>query len=188
MKIAGIDYSMTSPSICIHDGLKWSHKNCKFFYLTKKEKNLVFKKNIVGTMYPEYSSDPDRYDNLSQWSLNILRKHKVEKVFIESYSFNSVGRVFQIAENTGSLKYRLWKEGLHYDVYPPTMIKKFATGKGNSNKEAMWNSFKEETNINLFSLLEQEECKHWNPVSDIVDAYYIAKLGLSNIQLTKSNT
>jgi len=72
---------------------------------------------------------------LSRWAREIIHEHSVTKVFMEGYAFGATGRVFQIAENTGSLKYQLWKEGLGYDVYPPSMIKKFATGKGNANKE-----------------------------------------------------
>lgn len=181
MIVAGIDYSMTSPSICIHEGEVWNVDNCKFFYMVKKDKHQIVTDQIIGSIYPEYTCDPERYDNLSQWSLEILKKYNVEKVFIESYSFGSVGRVFQIAENTGSLKYRLWKEKLIYDVYPPTMIKKFGSGKGNANKEKMWEAFKEETSLNLFHLLGLEEAKNWNPVSDMVDAYFITKLGHHNL-------
>jgi Holliday junction resolvasome RuvABC endonuclease subunit len=180
--IAGIDYSMTSPSICVHIGTEWSFNNCKFFYMMKKDKHIVITEQLKGTLYPEWSCDPERYDNLSQWSIGILKEYSVEKAYIESYSFGSVGRVFQIAENTGALKYQLWKKDIPYDVYPPTMIKKFGTGKGNANKEKMWESFKEETGYNIFNIIAIEEGKNWNPVSDIVDAYYIAKLGFHNQQ------
>jgi len=178
--ICGIDYSMTSPAICVHAGDAWNFKNCKFFYLIKKDKHLVVTDQLKGSLYPEWQVDPERYDNLSRWSLDILKEHFVEKAFIESYSFGSVGRVFQIAENTGALKYQLWKQCLPYDVYPPTMIKKFGCGKGNANKERMWEAFKEETGYNIFNILGIEEGKNWNPVSDIVDSYYIAKLGFTN--------
>lgn len=176
---AGIDYSMTSPSICIHSGDKWSFDNCTFYYLMKKDKHIVNTKNLKGSLYPEYTSDPERYDNLSRWSLGIIQKHKASKIHLEGYAFGAVGRVFQIAENTGALKYQIWKGGLSYDVIPPTVIKKFATGKGNANKEKMWEHFKKETDFNLFNILGQEEGKHWNPVSDLVDAFYICKYGFS---------
>lgn len=178
--VAGIDYSMTSPALCIHDGDTWDFRNCKFFYMVKKDKHLVVTDQLKGSIYPDYSCDPERYDNLSRWALSIIKEYSVEKVFIESYSFGSVGRIFQIAENTGALKYQLWKQGLEYDVYPPTVIKKFGCGKGNADKAKMWEAFKEETQYNIFNILGQEEAKNWNPVSDIVDAYFIAKLGFSN--------
>jgi len=178
--IAGVDYSMTSPSICIHKGTVWDFKNCTFFYLAKKDKHIVVTDQLKGSLYPEWKVDPERYDNLSRWAHGIIHDYSVDKVFIEGYAFGATGRVFQIAENTGALKYQLWKEGLSYGVYPPSMIKKFATEKGNANKEKMWEAFKEETQYNLFNILGQEEGKHWNPISDIVDAYYITKLGFTN--------
>ena len=56
---------------------------------------------------------------------------------IEDYSFGSKGRVFNLAENCGLLKYMLFKKGYRFFTVPPTVVKKFATGKGNANKEAM---------------------------------------------------
>lgn len=178
MIIAGIDYSLTSPAICVHYGEdEWRFSSCEFFYFSYKEKNCVRKHPFHGTMYPEFTSDAQRYDNLSKWSLGIIEQKAVEKCFIEGYSFNSVGRVFQIAENTGLLKYNLWKSGTAFDVFPPTMIKKHATGKGNSPKNLMYEAFVNETGVDIRSKLDIMNPNAWNPISDIVDAYYISKLG-----------
>jgi Holliday junction resolvasome RuvABC endonuclease subunit len=182
MVIAGIDYSMNSPAMCIHAGNTWSIDNCKFYYIAKKEKNIIENSQLNGSLYPEWETQIERFVNLSDWSIEILANNNVQSVFIEGYSYgSSSSRLFQIAENTSLLKYQLWKKDLPYDVYPPTMIKKLGTGKGNANKEKMWESFKEETNLNLFHLLGLEEGKSWNPVSDMVDAYYITKLGFTNL-------
>ena len=32
MVVAGVDYSLTSPAICIHSGEDWNYSNCKFYY------------------------------------------------------------------------------------------------------------------------------------------------------------
>ena len=45
------------------------------------------------------------------------------------------GRVFHIAENTGVLKYKLWKAGKPLEVIPPTTIKQFATGEATHQKK-----------------------------------------------------
>ena len=103
MVIAGIDYSLTSPAICIHDGKEWSYNNCKFYYLVKNEKHVRQTDQYKGFLYPEYRIDIERFYNLSHWSLEIIRKHKVDRVYIEGYAFGAVGRVFQIAENCGLL-------------------------------------------------------------------------------------
>jgi hypothetical protein len=177
MIIAGIDYSLTSPSICVHEGNQWNPTNCKFYYLSPKKKWLVYSDQFFGTEYEKYDSDTHRYDNLSRWSSLIITDNKVKKCFIEGYSFNSVGRVFQIAENTGLLKYKLWKDGVPYQTFAPTEIKKYATGKGNSNKERLYECFIDETGIDIRKTLDILNPKIWNPVSDIVDAYYLTKLG-----------
>lgn len=182
MIVAGIDYSLTSPSICVIDADIWQFDKCEFYYIVKKEKNVVTDgRQFFGTVYPEYLCDAHRYDNLTNWSLDILMDSHVEKVFMEGYAFNAVGRIFQIAENTGMLKHSMWKNKIPYDVFPPSLIKKFATTKGNANKEAMYESFLEETGIDIRKKLDIRSEKQWNPLSDIVDAYYIAKCGFMSI-------
>lgn len=179
MITAGIDYSMTSPAICVHDGKEWCYKNCKFYYLVKKEK-LVFKNEMfIGDLYPEYTIDTERFDNLAQWSKSIINDHNVEDCYIEGYAFGATGRVFNIAENGGILKHALWMNGTQFDVIAPTIIKKFATGKGNANKEKLYEAFLSETGIDIRKILDINN-KSWNPISDIVDAYYIAKYGFMN--------
>lgn len=177
MNIAGIDYSLTSPSICVHKGTEWSFENCTFHYLSHKKTCIAVIGSFLGELYEKYDSDSHRYDNLSQWSNRIIAKNEVTHCYIEGYAFNAVGRVFQIAENTGLLKYNLWKSGTPFQVFPPSEIKKFATLKGNSNKERMHQAFVEETGIDIRKTLDITNEKVWNPVSDIVDAYYITKLG-----------
>ena len=178
MTIAGIDYSMTSPAICFYteaDG-NMNFANCECYYLTKSKKYEVSLKNITGT-YFEFDDDLNkRYDTISSYFLDRIYERDVLKVFIEDYSMGSTGRVFNIAENTGILKYRFWNLGITYATVPPTVIKKFATGKGNANKERMQEVFESDNSIRLKKELKQTE-KQWNPSSDIIDAYYICKYG-----------
>ena len=85
-------------------------------------------------------------------------------------------------------KHKLYEKGIPHEVFPPTMIKKFGSGKGNANKEKMIEAFEEETSIDI-----REKCgiinKSWNPITDIVDAYYICKYGFykRNGKLDDSN-
>jgi Holliday junction resolvasome RuvABC endonuclease subunit len=179
MVVAGIDYSLTSPAICVHEGNVWNYDRCSFYYLVQKEKNMSAFSPFYPTMYPSYKNDVERFDNLASWTLGILKSHKVERCFIEGYAFGAVGRVFQIAENAGLLKYKLWKGEISFDVYPPTVIKKFATTKGNSNKEKMYDAFVAENSVDIRDKIGILNKNQWNPVSDIIDSYYITKLGFS---------
>jgi len=179
MSILGIDLSLTSPSLCIYDNIlgQFGIDTTRFYYLTDVKKSITDSKHFYGTQYPFFTSDEHRYHVISTWVLDKIYRHNVKQIFIEGYAFNAVGRVFQIAENTGILKYKLWDTlGINAITVPPTVIKKFATGKGNANKEAMQNSFITETGINIKQLLKLTD-KQWNPSSDIIDSYYVCKYG-----------
>jgi Holliday junction resolvasome RuvABC endonuclease subunit len=110
--------------------------------------------------------------------LDILISNDITEVAIEDYSYGSQGKVFHIAENTGLMKWKVWQAEINYKLLPPTVIKKFATGKGNANKEKMYESFLQETSRNLQEELVIKSTKIGNPVSDIVDSYYICKMAL----------
>ena len=180
--IVGIDYSLNSPAICIAD-TNFDFKKCSFHFLTSKKKYVgKITNNIIGYEHKLWTSPIERFANISQWAIDIIHNYKKDtaQVFIEGYSFGSKGQaVFQIAENCGILKYRLLLSPfILYETIVPSVIKKYASGKGNADKQLMYDSFKKETNINLMNLFEQEKLN--NPVTDIVDSYYIAKVGYEN--------
>ena len=110
--IVGIDYSLTSPCVCINDG-----KNIMFYYLTKKKKHLgKIADNIIGEEHLEYNTPIERFSNISNWAINKFNilGHNL-KVFIEGYSYGSKGQaLFQIAENCGILKYKLQERNIPY--------------------------------------------------------------------------
>jgi Holliday junction resolvasome RuvABC endonuclease subunit len=102
-----------------------------------------------------------------------FEKEKVT-ILIEDYSFGSKGRVFNLAENCGILKYMLYKAGYRFFTVPPTVVKKYATGKGNATKEKMYDAFVVETGIDLHNIISRTT-KLGSPTTDIVDAWYIAR-------------
>ena len=182
--VAGIDYSLTSPAICIAEvrDNKIKFEDCRFHYI-KQKKN----QNSVGVFngydYPKYSDEMERYENLAEWAIERIRWYngRVKCVYLEDYAFAATGRVFNIAENTGILKHRLKKNNFKFKTIPPTVIKKHASGKGNANKELMYETFLKETKIDLQSQLTPKSTKIINPVSDIIDSYYIAKCGIEEV-------
>jgi Holliday junction resolvasome RuvABC endonuclease subunit len=177
MKLASLDYSMTSPAICVFEGETWNFSHCKFYFFIKS-KFAIKTDQLISSDYPEYETQQERFAKLAQWSLDILQENDVKHVFIEGYSMGSKSSsLFQIGENTGTLKHYLWKSDISFDLFAPTSVKKYATGKGNAPKDRMWEAFLEETDCNIFHILGLEQGKSWNPVSDIVDAYYICKMG-----------
>jgi hypothetical protein len=184
MNIIGIDYSLSCPCMCVME--KPDIKNVRFYYLTTVKKDTgVFGGKITGELHKEYFSEQERYDNIADFFLNNIPTTSPPHVFIEDYSFGSKGKVFHIAENCGVLKHKLWEVGYKHEVVPPTVIKKFATGKGNADKEAMYAAFLKETNVDLARILFSTK-KLGSPVTDIVDSYYIAKYGyMTHMELQK---
>lgn len=174
MRIVGIDYSLSSPCVCICNAETFSFANCRFYFLTDTKKYNIDIDNIQGDIHSHYFINEERYYNITSWVMDKLQEDDV--VYMEGYSMGSTGRVFNIAENTGILKHYMWKRKYTYNVVPPTVVKKFATGKGNANKELLQTVFEESTGYGLKKKLNMTE-KQWNPSSDIIDSYFICKYG-----------
>ena len=190
-KIAGIDYSLTSPAICVYkeedDGF-FDFDRCMLYYLSnnKRQQQLAARcgvSNIIAEPYPEWKCEEERHEKLASWAYS--RIQSCDEVFIEGYAFATSAQagVRSIAENTGLLKNKMWKNKISFMSYPPTVIKKFATGKGNANKEVMYEAFVDEllTPTDLKERLTPKATKIRNPISDIVDAYFIAKCGVEGM-------
>ena len=176
--IIGIDYSLTSPAICVNiDG----DAGLMFYYLTNKKKwTGTMSEEIVGYEHKEWTDPIQRFKYISDFALDIISPLLNPKIYIEGYSFGSKGQgLFQIAENCGILKYRLQEQNLPYETVVPSVVKKGATGKGNADKDKMYEAFVKETKIDLKKIFDTE--KVGNPVSDIADSYFIQKVGYDNL-------
>lgn len=179
MNIVGIDYSMTSPSICIHCGNEWSLSNCKFYFLTTKKKSVISSNIFQGDLQPIFTNQEERFNFISNWAISLIPKNSI--IFLEGYSYSSKGVVFDIGENTGVLKHKIWISGNSINCVSPSSIKKYASGKGNANKLLMYESFIEDTNFDISASIHCREGQ--SPMSDIIDSYYIAKFGFNQITL-----
>lgn len=172
--VAGIDYSMTSPAICIHRGDEWSFDNCKFYFRTDKKKLELKTKQFESSFIESWGCTEERFAAGAAWAGGILSTESPSLVTLEGYAMGAKGLVFHIGENTGQLKQTLWKLRLEFDVPAPSAIKKFATGKGNANKEKMEEAFVAETKFDMRKLTGQSAMS-FTPSADLIDAYYMAK-------------
>lgn len=180
MIVAGLDWSMTCPAICVYDTKKpLTFSNCSFFFLTDKKKYDGSFKNVHGFKMPLYDSDEERFDIISSWAMTILRQHGVKQACLEGYSMGSKGKVFHIAENIGLLKHKMWAAKLAFITPAPTAVKKQFTGKGNANKEAMYDELRRRcVDTDLEVLLD---CKASDsPISDIVDSFAMTDFLINN--------
>ena len=188
-KIAGVDYSLTSPAICVwkaenNDGF-FDFDSCALYYLERvQQRKSAGASSTHGLLnlhpedYPEWETEEQRHDLLTDWTMSILQGCEV---FIEGYAFATSGKSYvrSVAENTGLLKHKMYKAKQTFTSVPPSVIKKYATDKGNANKELMYEAFTAEllTPPDLQKRLRPKSKKLSNPVTDIVDAYFIAKWG-----------
>ena len=101
--------------------------------------------------------------------MEIIDTYETDKIILEDYAYAATGRVFNIGENTGILKYRLRNKANIISV-APTEVKKFATGKGNAGKSDMLDAFIKQTNVDPRDILEYYG---ENPISYIVDSYFM---------------
>jgi Holliday junction resolvasome RuvABC endonuclease subunit len=181
----GVDYSITSPGMCFFFGDEndeFTLDKCKLYFLTPTKKYAGnFGKTISGTDYPIYGSEQERHDKISEWAMDLIRQHEIfeknelHSIGIEGYAFGAKGKVFNLAENTGLLKYKVYKHGYLMQDIAPTEIKKRATGKGNANKIAMGDAFKELTGFDIYETITPDVQKGKGVCADMVDAFYVCK-------------
>jgi len=171
--IVGIDYSLSCPCVCVANTKNFA--DCYFYFLSDVKRTHGQAVNILGDPHDEYLCDQQRYENIASWVINIVTPLPDPYILIEDYAFAAKGRVFNLAENCGLLKYLLYKDGFRFSTVAPSVIKKFATGKGNANKQAMYDAFYKLTEIDLISVYGSKALKLDSPVTDIVDAYYLTR-------------
>ena len=176
--LVGIDYSITCPCLCLYDERHpFKFDNCFFYYLTNTKKFAdKILPNITGESFQDYVADVDRFDTISDWAINLCLG--ASDVAIEGYAFNATGRIFNLAENMGIFKHKLYKAGIPVTIIEPSKAKKIATGKGNADKNLMYQCFSKETNTDLMLTFQQKTLS--NPITDIVDSYFIVKSLLAN--------
>jgi Holliday junction resolvasome RuvABC endonuclease subunit len=178
MIVIGIDYSIVSPAICSVDTKTNEHK---FFAFKQRKRDESFYKNFILLDYPKWKSDEERYSKLATTLLDAVIKHAGEpsRAFFEAYSYGGNGAVFNLAEATGCMKQLLYSKGIRINVFPPSVVKKHATGKGNAKKREMMTAFK------LFydpykwlDVLDKGDEKIIAPLSDVVDAFSVLECGM----------
>lgn len=79
----------------------------------------------------------------------LLSKYAPDIVYIEGYSFMSKFNLVTMAEVGTIFRYFLWQAGYEVIEVAPTTLKKFITGKGNSNKNLILLNVFKNWNINI---------------------------------------
>ena len=150
MKIVGVDASLTSTGVamCI-DGETYTN-------VIQSSKKGVERLIDIKTMVSPIVSDADL-------------------VVIEGYAFARPNQAHQIGELGGVLRVMFAMMGLKYIEVAPAALKKFATGKGNANKEAV-----------AVGIFKRWHCEFNN--NDEADAFVLAQIGQAYLSKTDKLT
>lgn len=131
------------------------------------------------------------YHTINKINIKIPKYEYIDcYVCIEANSFNSRGNSVSLIDLCGLnylirnmiLNLKLYNIRFHLLVTPPTEIKKFATGRGDADKELM---------LYCFKLLNKElyDELYFIKLDDIADSYFMAQYGLycSNSTINNKN-
>lgn len=151
--VIGIDPSLTATGVCWPDGttevIKWPHKGVE---------RLAAVSWWVETTLVHRSHDP-----FAQ------RRHDV-LVVLEGYSMGSArqqSHAHGLGELGGVLRFSLHREGIPFVDVPPACVKKYATGKGNANKDLVRDAARDR--LGLPAGVTSDEC----------DAAWLRQIGLA---------
>lgn len=179
MILAGIDYSMTSPAICIYDSSKpLTFENLFFYNRNDIKKVQGVKGNVHIEPHEVWDKIPElRYRQIAAWAVDKLVKHKVDLVSLEGYSMgSSSGLVFNIAENTSVLKQMMFDKGLKFVSNSPSSVKKNFQGKGNAKKDQMCEEFYKRLGVKPFEIFGGKQ--YDAPENDLVDSFANMLMGM----------
>lgn len=169
---------MTCPCIVVATTDSIAFDKCEVHYLTENKRYIGKFANITGHEFVRPSNQIERFIAIADWAYTQVKD--CDAILLEDYSMGSKGKVFHIAENTAMLKYRLHVAQKKWSALPPTSLKKFAQGKGNADKLKMYAAFQTHTKTDLKKLFNYGGKSIGNPISDIVDAYYLCKYLFTN--------
>lgn len=179
----GIDFSLSSPSVCI--AATDDIRNSRVFCYQQSKKMSPLNDFIYMMAYPTYSSKEERFFKIADNIMNFIKDFgsSETEVFIEGYAFGANGKIFDIAEATSVLKQRLFAENYKINVVEPSVLKKFATGKGSANKFSMLEYFKMkhpgfEIETSFDGIRQITDKMIPAPITDIVDAYWLSQYGI----------
>jgi len=153
MIIIGIDPSLTSTGICV---MTENGQVLQSLALSSKHygvKRLSDFREMLGNLFYPY------------------RKNGHELfIAIEGYSFASNTQGIALGELGGMMRLYMYELGIKCVEVPPTVVKKFATGKGNSDKIAMGVALQKQFGMEY-------------PTSDQTDAHFLALIAMAYLGL-----
>ena len=165
MRILGIDQSYTSCGLVLLNE-EGTILNSDLFK-ADKSKDRIAQAHQISTMIGSF-----------------CLLHEPTHIYIEGLAFGMMGNVTRDLAGLqfviiNHLRYRHGYDE-KVEIIPPTTLKKFATGKGNSKKEILYEMLPE----NVKTYIDDLGVKKTTGRYDMTDAYYLAKYGVEQCQST----
>jgi crossover junction endodeoxyribonuclease RuvC len=94
--------------------------------------------NIINAadVTTKVKEDPQRFSDIAEKIIDELQPN--DRIAIEGFSYGSKGKGVSFQYGLGwIIRHLLLERGYEYTEVPPTSVKKFATGKGNTKKDEM---------------------------------------------------
>lgn len=184
MKICGLDLSINSPGVFVldlDDQLNVVGEGFRGFSTVQKNVN----DNV--TLMPKKFNDGLEKD---LWVAERVVGHVsgCDFVAIEGPAYGAKGRLFEIGQAAGSVKYPLYKLGCSIRIIDPMSLKLFALGDGGANKLDVYNQFIQHKGVEYFERMKLPVVNKEDgvsPTSDIIDAYWLVQILLLELKLRR---
>ena len=196
--IIGIDMSKNSPGVCLRDGDNVSFISFIRGSETKRNKAHFdsLRDNKVKIVFNPRSTKLKDYTELEVWKISDASQlantivenlpDEIDMVGMEGFSYGSKGNAgLDIAGYAYCLRKTLFEKygSEKMCIFSPANVKKTA-GKGNAGKEEMLNFFLTKNSQDLVKNEFWKGLKNGtityttNPISDLIDAYYVQECAL----------
>ena len=108
-----------------------------------------------------------------EWLVNLCFEAKPDLVLIEGYAFNSRNGGERLGELGGVARYALASNQVAFVEVAPKSVKKYATGKGNANKDAVGYAAVRRSGIEFLD-------------NNAADAWWLRQMGLAKYAPTEA--
>ena len=145
----GIDLSLTGTGVVV----------------LNKDKEIIKQELIKST--PKQETE-ERLTLISNNVYDICMEYPDSKISIEGLAFGARGQsMLELAALHYITRTKLWVDKISFEIIPPTVIKKYITGKGNAKKELMLAHV-----VKKFDILFED--------NNICDAFCLAMMALED--------
>jgi crossover junction endodeoxyribonuclease RuvC len=129
------------------------------------EKGDIIEKKLVESSAKEENTP--RLTKICFTIMEIVNSYNTNLVIIEGPTFGvqKTISIFQLGELAGVVKEKLFIQNIPFIIVPPTVLKKFITGKGNSPKDVM-----------MLKIYRKYGIEFEN--NNLADAYALARYGI----------